>query len=167
MDRDMAVMLARYCRWADQVMFDALGKLPEGEVYRVRKTLFRTMVGTLNHNYLIDVIWKSHLLGVAHGFGNRREVLHPTLEGLAAAQAEMDGWFIDWAGGQDGGTLGEVVRFTFISGREAQMSRGAIFMHLVTHKNYHRGWVAEMMFDTVDKAPDMDLSVFLGEGHGG
>jgi len=43
------------------------------------------------------------------------------------------------------------------------MKRGEMFLHLVTHDSYHRGWVAEMFFEVGERPPETDLSVFLCE----
>jgi uncharacterized damage-inducible protein DinB len=158
---DTAIMLASYNDWADQVLFGAIKKLPEGAVYRKRKTLFGTMIGTLNHNYQVDLIWRAHLLGEQHGFTSRRDLLHPEFEGLIAAQSEVNRWYVDWARRQDAGSLEQRRQFTFVSGKSGDMTNGGMFLHIVNHKTYHRGWVAEMFFDFDMNPPETDLSVFL------
>jgi len=157
-----ALMLSQYKAWADRLMFDAVAKLPEEEWDRPRQTLFKTIVGTLNHNYVVDLIWQAHLEGREHGFNARNMVLHPKLADLWQAQQTMNDWVIDWSGKQSDLTLDEAVSFKFISGEQAVMSRGAIFLHLVNHASYHRGWVAEMFFQVPAKPPTTDLPVFMG-----
>ncbi len=51
-----ARMLARYNAWANRVMFDAVAALPEGEAVKERVSLFKNIVHTLNHNYVIALI---------------------------------------------------------------------------------------------------------------
>ncbi|MGH8665271.1 MAG: DinB family protein, partial [Burkholderiales bacterium] len=67
MDAKTARMLTRYNAWANKLMFDAVTALPEGEAVKPRTSLFRNMVHTLNHNYVIDRIWQAHLEGREHG----------------------------------------------------------------------------------------------------
>ncbi|MGH7985294.1 MAG: hypothetical protein ACREQX_03275 [Candidatus Binataceae bacterium] len=55
MTKETAVMLARYSDWGDQVLFKAMADLPDGAVYRSSSTLFGSMIGTLNHNYQVDL----------------------------------------------------------------------------------------------------------------
>jgi len=160
---DTAVMLANYSNWADQALFEAIQKLPEGAVYQPRRTLFKSMLGTLNHNYQVDLIWRAHLLGEKHGFSSRRDLLHPELGALVEAQSAINQWYIDWAQQQNAATLSESVKFNFVSGKAAQMTRGGMFLHVVNHKTYHRGWINEMFYDYDIKAPDTDLCVFLCE----
>ena len=158
---DTVRMLARYRMWADRLTFDAVQALPPGEATKARPTLFKTMIGTLNHNYLIDLIWQAHLEGRDHSFGTRNVVLHPELSGLWAAQQVVNRWYIDWSDRQSQDMLDEVVNFTFIGGEKAAMSRTDILLHVVNHATYHRGWVAEMFFQVPARNPTTDLPVYL------
>jgi uncharacterized damage-inducible protein DinB len=40
-------MLAQYKAWAGKVIFDGVAALPPGEAEKERKTLFKTIIGTL------------------------------------------------------------------------------------------------------------------------
>jgi len=159
-----ARMIARYRMWADRLTFDAVAALPPGEATKQRPTLFKTMIGTLNHNYVIDLVWQAHLEGRDHGFTARNLVLHPELSDLWRAQQAVNRWYIDWSERQSQASLDEVVNFTFIGGEKGSMSRGDILLHVVNHATYHRGWVAEMFFLVPAKNPTTDLPVFLTRG---
>lgn len=158
-----ARMLAHYKSWADEVIFDGVDALPPGEAQKERRTLFKTMIGTLNHIYVVDLIWRAHLEQREHGFSARNIVVYPELAELRKAQQAMNEWLVAWSAAQSDAALDEEVQFTFVSGKKASMSRGEIFLHLVTHAAYHRGWVSEMFFDVPARPPQSDLSVFLTE----
>lgn len=162
-DTGTVKMLAQYKAWADKVMFDGVAALPPGEAGKERKTLFKSIVGTLNHIYVVDLIWQAHLEGREHGFKARNVLLHPELPALWTAQQKMNDWIIDWGARATEASLDEDVPFTFVNGKKAAMKRGEMFLHLVTHASYHRGWVAEMFFDAGARPPQPDLSVFLCE----
>ena len=100
--------LAKYRLWADQLTFDAVAALPPGEAAKERPTLFKTMIGTLNHNYVIDLIWQAHLEGREHGFKARNLVLHEALPELWRAQQAIDQWYIDWSDRQSAPALEDV-----------------------------------------------------------
>jgi uncharacterized damage-inducible protein DinB len=80
---------------------------------------------------------------------------------LVREQLAVNEWYIDWARRQDLESLGEKLKFNFVSGQAAEMTRGGMFLHIINHKTYHRGWVAEMFFDSGINPPETDLSVFL------
>lgn len=158
---DTAVRLAAYNDWADQVLFRAMAALPDGAIYRESPTLFKSMVGTLNHNHVVDLIWRAHLLGEKHGFSTRRDVLYPDFSGLIAAQSAMNRWYTEWAARQTEAGFRERVKFTFVTGQPGEMARGEMFLHIINHKTYHRGWVSQMFFEFGVNPPETDLCVFL------
>ena len=160
-----ARMLTRYNQWSDKVMFDAVAALPEGEAVKPRASLFRNMVHTLNHIYVIDRIWQAHLEGLDHGYDARNTRDHPPLAELWRLQQEVDAWYVAWADGQTGASLDETVNYTLIGGNRGAMTRGEILLHVVMHTNYHRGYVADMFYAVPGcRPPGMDLPVLLREG---
>jgi uncharacterized damage-inducible protein DinB len=137
--------------------------LPDGAIKQKRQTVFGSMIGTLNHNYQVDLIWRAHLEGKEHGFTSRRDLLLPHFVDLVTEQQKVDQWYIDWAKDQTVDSLGERLTFKFVNGQAGAMTRGAMLLHVVNHKTYHRGWVSEMFFDAGVKPPQTDLSVYLCE----
>jgi len=158
-----ARMLARYNAWANKLIFDAVAALPPGEAMKERASLFKNMVHTLNHIYVIDLIWQAHLEGRDHGFTARNTPGHPPLAELWAAQQSIDAWYIAWSDAQSDAALDEKVNFTLIGGTPGTMTRGDILLHVTTHTSYHRGFVADMFFQVPTRAPTMDLPVYLRE----
>lgn len=157
-------MLARYNAWSDKVMFDAVAALPEGEAVKPRTSLFRNMVHTLNHIYVIDRIWQAHLEGRDHGYEARNTKDHPPLADLWKLQQAVDDWYVTWSNAQTDASLAETVNYTLIGGNAGAMTRGEILLHVVMHTSYHRGFVGDMMFQvTGHRAPGMDLPVYMRE----
>jgi len=160
---ETARMLTRYNAWANKVMFEAVAALPDGEATKPRQSLFKNMVHTLNHNYVIDLIWKAHLEGRDHGFAARNTPDHPPLADLWRLQQDVDAWYIAWSDGLSDETLCEAVNYTLIGGNKGVMTRGEILLHIVNHTSYHRGFVGDLFFQVPARAPTTDLPVFLRE----
>ncbi|HWI36355.1 MAG TPA: DinB family protein [Burkholderiales bacterium] len=159
-----AAMLARYNQWANRVIFDAVAALPPGEAEKPRTSLFRNMVHTLNHNYVIDRIFQAHLEGRPHGYAARNTPDHPSLAELRRSQEEVDAWYVRWADGIAEPALDETVRFQFVGGGEGAMTRGQMLLHVVNHTSYHRGFVADLFYQVPAKPPITDLTVYLRDG---
>ena len=156
--------LTRYNNWANQLIFEAIAALPEGEATKPRASLFKNMVHTLNHNYVIDLIWQAHLEGREHGFTARNTPGHPPLEELREKQQAIDDWYIAWGDAQTEATLAQAVHFTLIGGNRGVMTRGEILLHIVNHTTYHRGFVADLMYQVPGaRPPTTDLPVYLRE----
>jgi uncharacterized damage-inducible protein DinB len=156
-----AGMLARYNAWANRVMFDALAALPPGEAEKPRTTLFKNMVHSMNHNYVIDRIFQAHLEGRPHEYSTRNTQEHPPLAELRRAQEAVDAWYVQWAGKIAEPKLDEVVQFEFVGGGEGAMTRGQVLLHVVNHTSYHRGFVADLFFQVPARPPTTDLTVYL------
>jgi len=161
MTSDTAVMLAKYGDWADRTLFDAMRGLPEGAIHRQSATLFKSMLGTLNHNLVVDLIWRAHLCGQPHGFSTRRDVLHSDFDALVDEQGRINQWYLEWGRAQTPDSLDERLAFNFVTGQPGRMTRGQMFLHIVNHKTYHRGWVSQMFFELGAKPPETDLCVYL------
>ncbi|HTP96583.1 MAG TPA: DinB family protein [Burkholderiales bacterium] len=161
-----ARMLTRYNAWANKLIFDAVADLPEGEATKPRASLFKNMVHTLNHNYVIDRIWQAHLEGREHGYEARNTPGHPPLAELWRAQQEIDRWYIDWSDALTDAQAEEQVSFTLIGGNRGVMTRGEILLHVVNHTSYHRGFVGDLFYQVPARPPTTDLPVYLREVNG-
>ncbi len=148
-------MLMHYTAWANTRLFDTLAGLP-GDA-----PALAGVVKTLNHAYVVDLIWKAHLEARPHGFRERNTEVQPALQVLHEAQAESDRWYIACADSLDEAAHDEVVHFNFVEGGAGAMTRGQMLQHISNHKTYHRGYVAQMLYDMGSKPPVMDLPVFL------
>lgn len=159
--KSTARTLTRYNRWANKLFFEATLKLPEGEATRQRPTLFKNIVHTLNHNYVIDRIFQAHLEGREHGYTARNTTEWPPLADLWRDQQVLDAWYVSWSDDIAEAALDERVDFTFVGGGEGSMTRGEILLHLVNHTSYHRGFAADLFYQIPARPPTTDLTVFL------
>ena len=161
LDLEGAKSLARYKTWADELTLDAVAALPPGEATRERPTLFKSIIGTLNHSYVVDLIWQAHLEGRKHGFTARNVLLFPEIGALIEAQSKANEWLSDWTRAQTDASLRTLVTFCLVSGEAGTMTRSEILLHIVNHATYHRGWVSDLFFQIPAKPPTTDWNVFL------
>lgn len=153
-------MLTRYNHWADDKLFEALAKLPEGAA--TEKKGFGGMLFNMNHNIIVDRIWKGHLENKPHGYTARVTQEFPALAELRAQQNELNAWYIDYADRMDDGLYDEMIDFKYVDGGAGRLSRGDMMMHIINHHTYHRGFVGELMFQVPGhRAPTIDLPIFL------
>lgn len=154
-------MLVRYNAWANDLMFGVLASLPDGVAEEKRVTAFGNMIHTLNHALVIDRVWQAHLEHRRHGYTARNTAVHPALADLRREQEAMDKWYVAYVDGLPAEKLEEIVRFEFIDGGSGAMCREDIVLHTVNHKTYHRGYVADMLYQAGARPPAMDLPVFI------
>lgn len=156
--------LTRYNAWSNKIWFDAVAALPSGEATKERPSLFRNMVHTLNHNYVIGMIWQAHLEGREHGLASRNTPDHPALDELLRKQQEIDTWYVKWSDAVTDTALEQRRTVSLIGGNQVTMSRGEMLLHLCQHTAYHRGFVGDMFYAVPGcRPPVTDLPVFLRE----
>lgn len=153
------VMLARYKAWANSRLYATLGGLSKTELAASTPIFAGSILRTLNHVYLMDVVWKSHLLGIPHHLTVRNPEAVPPLSRLRDAQRDIDAWYIDYAATMTPDACNEVVNFTFIGGGDGTLRREDIMLHVVNHTTYHRGHVTAMLSQNGVQPAATDLPV--------
>ena len=154
-------MLMHYNAWANMRLFRLLATLDPAEVTRARKTGAGSISRILSHAYAIDLIWKGHLEHTPHGLTSKNMPFDMGLADLQGKQSDMDDWYIDYVECLADQKYDEEVSFTFIDQSPGRMTRSDILHHVVNHKTYHRGYVADILYQMDLQPPSMDLSVFL------
>jgi uncharacterized damage-inducible protein DinB len=156
--------LVRYKAWANELLYANVAKLPEAALTQPDPIIFGNLLRTLHHTYAMDYVWRSHLLGEAHGLTSRNPDFCPAFPEVRDAQRAMDAWFVDYADALGDAARKETVQFNFIGGGPGAMTREDILLHVVNHGTYHRGHVAGMMHKHGVMAPTTDYPVFLKSG---
>lgn len=160
-------MLTRYTAWANRRLFAALAALPADVVAYRRGTDGGSILGTLGHAWVVDRIWQAHLQGRPHGYASRQPATEPEFDPLRQDQAELDRWYIAYADALDAAGHDEALAFRFVDGGAGRMRRGDMLLHVINHKTYHRGYVADMLYHAGKRPPVMDLPVFLRDASQG
>jgi uncharacterized damage-inducible protein DinB len=138
--------------WANGELFDALASVPAAE----HATALHTAIRTLNHIYVVDRIFRAHLLGESHGYAATNTTETPGLGELHFAVAETDSWFENYVTGLGEQDLAESLVFRFTDGDAGTMTREEMLFHVLTHGAYHRGNVGQVLKD-ISVTPPRDL----------
>jgi uncharacterized damage-inducible protein DinB len=154
-------IMTRYSAWANQLIFEAVSRLPAEELTRPRAGPFKNIIHTLNHIYVIDQIFQAHLEGRPHGFTARNTAEAPALGDLWTAQRAIDDWYVSYSDAANESGLKEVIPFVFVGGGDGAMTRSEMILHVVNHTTYHRGFVSSCFYQIPVPPPTTDLPVFL------
>lgn len=158
-------ILVRYKAWANEKVFGMVSRLPEGEALRPRTTSYKNMVYTLNHVYVIDKVFQAHLTGQGHGYLARNTPDHPALNELWSLVSETDQWYLRYAEALRNDEADRSIDFEFIGGGRGTMTCGEMVLHVVNHGTYHRGFVADMMYQAGVRPEATDFPVFLRDAN--
>jgi uncharacterized damage-inducible protein DinB len=110
----------------------------------------------LNHIYVVDRIFRAHLLDEPHGYLATNTDATPDLGELQFSVAESDAWYESYAQKAATEQLAESVAFRFTDGDAGTMTREEMLLHVITHGAYHRGNVGQML-KLISVAPPRDL----------
>jgi len=148
--------LFAYKAWANSEFFELLATLPSN-----RAEQLHTCVRTLNHIYVVDQIFRSHLSGEPCPFDATNTKDTPTLNQLQGDVNATDAWYVNYVAELTELAQFEALVFRFTDGDTGRMTREEILLHVVTHGGYHRGNVGEIL-KSISVSPPRDLySKFL------
>lgn len=138
--------------WANKELFELLTTVNPVE----QAESLHTAIRTLNHIYVVDRIFRAHLVGALHGYEATNTVATPELSELQAGVVETDTWFEDYCASVSDTQLGERISFGFTDGDVGAMTRHEMLLHVITHGCYHRGNVGQVL-KSMAIAPPRDL----------
>jgi uncharacterized damage-inducible protein DinB len=143
--------------WTNTELFQRLGTVDPAQ----HATALHTALRTLNHIYVVDHIFRAHLLGESHAYTATNTDETPTRDALALAVAETDTWFVGYVDQLRSEDLAERLRFHFTDGDAGEMSREEMLMHVILHGAYHRGNVGQVLKSIAVTPPRDLLTKFL------
>lgn len=134
-------LLAQFNAWANRRLHAAAASLPAEDVARDRGAFFGSILGTLNHICLVDLLYRDRIEGRKSPFQGLDDILHATMPALTAAQAEIDAWFLAYAESLSEADLaGEIVFTTLLDQPEEwRVPRMVYLTNLAQHQVHHRG----------------------------
>lgn len=148
--------LFAYKAWANSELFKLLATLPPS-----RAEQLHSCVRTLNHIYVVDRIFRSHLSGELCPFDATNTKDTPSLDQLHGNMSATDAWYVNYVAELTESAQFEALPFTFTDGDAGRMTREEILLHVITHGGYHRGNVGEIL-KSISVSPPRDLySKFL------
>ncbi len=138
--------------WANNELFNALAAI----AVEPHDQAIHTATRMLNHIYVVDRIFRAHLLGEPHGYEATNTETTPELGELQFVVAETDAWYETYVAEVTEPQLAEQISFRFTDGDVGKMAREEILFHVITHGTYHRGNVGQIM-RSISAAPPRDL----------
>lgn len=150
-------LMARYNAWMNGKAFEAAGRLDPEELSRDRGAFFGSVLGTLNHLMVADVLW-SHRFG-SHPAARpalgpilamaRPESLDQTLfediASLRTARVAIDAALVDFVGGLTDADLTSTFAYERTDGERLEKPLGPVLAHLFNHQTHHRGQLSTLL----------------------
>lgn len=156
--------LAAYNRWANQMLYEAAGKLSGDAFTAPRVGFFPSLSKTLNHILVGDTVWMGRLDGTgAPGITSLDQTLHADFAPLAKARAAMDDRIVAFVDGVSAQRLDETLTYRNMAGEAMETAVDQVLTHFFNHQTHHRGQAHAMLSSTEVKPPVLDLIYYLRE----
>lgn len=149
--------LFEYKAWANEELFNLVLTIDQNEYHEVIHSAARV----LNHAFVVDEIFKSHLQKTSHNYVATNTEETPSIQTLFSKVQELDAWYCWYASNLSNEALHESLQFEFTDGEAGTMNREEMLLHVITHGGYHRGQVGQIIRAASVNPPRDILTRFL------
>ena len=149
-------LLARYNQWMNSSVYASAQSLPDVELTRNRNAFFKSIVGTLNHIMVGDLVWLGRFAKHTTEFEllNRLsqwpqpqaldQVLFTHINALAQARQQLDDIIIEFVETLQASHLQSDLNYHNMRGEVQRKNFGMVLQHFFNHQTHHRGQVTTL-----------------------
>lgn len=149
-------LLATYNRWMNEKLYCAAGSLPADALTADRQAFFGSILGTLNHLLVADLIWlrrfadhpASHEIRAVLDIPAPRaldEVLLADFVELEQQRVWLDERICGWIASLREEDLDTTLAYSSMKGVPARKNLHSLLAHLFNHQTHHRGQVTALL----------------------
>ncbi|AOY88357.1 damage-inducible protein DinB [Marinobacter salinus] len=150
-------LLANYNQWMNSKVYEAVGELSATDLTKDRGAFFGSILGTLNHILVGDIIWLKRFAAHPSCLNSLREVAglqSPTrldqivfedLDSLSRRRIWLDRKIINWIAELSESDLDFVLSYHNTKGIPANKRYSSLVLHFFNHQTHHRGQVSTLL----------------------
>lgn len=151
------VLMAEHNRRMNKKVYSASAKLSEKELSGDRGAFFKSVLGTLNHILVGDILWLKRFAAFSSSHGalsyiksldmpqSLRAILFSELAELRVEREKIDESILQWVEGLTEADLTVCISYTSTSGAAFSKQLGFLIQHLFLHQVHHRGQVTTLL----------------------
>lgn len=171
MVKSNAVLMAEYNQWMNTVIYESAATLSSAELSKDRGAFFGSIIGTLNHIVVADIIWLKRFALHPAKF-SAIQTLHTTplpeklnaiiFDNLALLREErvrLDRLILDFAHQLTEQALRSELAYTNTKGIAYTKPFGHLIQHFFNHQTHHRGQISTLLSQLGVDIGETDLLV--------
>lgn len=150
-------LMAQYNQWMNEKLYQTAAQLSAEQLVQNRGAFFGSVLGTLNHILVGDIIWLQRL--GTHPAAHRAldpvrrierptsldQILHRDLATLSEEREKLDAVIIAWAGELSRADLDHILDYRNMKGVPQRKSFGTLVLNLFNHQTHHRGQATTLL----------------------
>ncbi|MDN0083711.1 DinB family protein [Crenobacter sp. SG2305] len=148
--------MAEYNHWMNEKLYHTLEELPEATLSGNMGAFFGSLLGTLNHLLVADLLWMKRFAELPEPgmLAVLRERAAPvalnswlshSLAGCLAERRLLDRLLLDWCAALTEAELDQPLSYRNMRGVAATKPLFPVLMHLFNHQTHHRGQLSTLM----------------------
>jgi len=149
-------LMSRYNQLMNQKLIDAASNLSAEEIRCDRGAFFGSILGSLNHIYVADIIWlrrfathpkkyKIEQLPELLSYTNLNQTVANDLQSMSNLRQSLDMQIINWCQGIKAEDLESNLHYQDTKGNAYRKNCGQLIYHFFNHQTHHRGQISTLI----------------------
>ncbi len=150
-------LLSRYNQWMNDKLYGTAAQLPADELAKDRSAFFGSLLATLNHIMVADIIWLQRFSEhpAQHQALDRirampkpqalGQILLDDFTALSAERTRLDSTIITWCGQLNASDLNYKLAYRNMKGEASVKNLGSLMLHFFNHQTHHRGQATTLL----------------------
>lgn len=150
-------LMAQYNRWMNERILAACAALPDNELRENVGAFFGSLLGTLNHTLVGDIIWLQRFANHPRHYIALRDIareppltqldqrLHNEFSTLSRARTDLDQIIVALARDFEDDDFDKRLSYTDTSGTPHAKAFGPLVQHFFNHQTHHRGQITTLL----------------------
>lgn len=154
--KDSLTLMAHYNHWMNGKLIALTNDLPEGDLWADRGAFFKSVMGTLNHICVGDLLWLNRMRGLPEAGllsaldtlprpDALTQILYESTTNYSAARQTLDQLFIALVAALTPETLDAPFAYHDSRGAPHRKTLGLVLTHVFNHQTHHRGQVTTLL----------------------
>lgn len=168
-------LLSRYNLWMNDKLYNTAGQLSAEEFAKDRGAYFGSLLETLNHILVADIIWLQRFAMHPGHFStldairnmprpeSLDQILYEDFSTLNRARRELDEMIVAWCEEIEAADLDHVLMYLNMKGETANKNFASLMLHFFNHQTHHRGQATTLLSQQGLDVGVTDLLVLIGE----
>lgn len=174
---DNVQLLAKYNQSMNRKLYDTARRLSPQALAEDRKAFFKSIIGSLNHILVADIIWLKRfahssrcsaldpIISLPQPLG-LDEIRFAQLGPLALERQRLDGIICDWTTELTDADLIQPLAYRNTKGQDFVKPLDSLIVHFFNHQTHHRGQVTTLLSQEGLDVGVTDLLALIPEAAG-
>lgn len=149
--------MSQYNQWMNQKVYQTAHQLGDQKIQQDQGAFFDSLLGTLNHIYVADIIWLRRFANHAKKYQSLNQLpelssytaldqtVADNLASLEQLRQELDTVIINWCQEIDSEDLAENLQYTDTKGNPYRKNFSQLIHHFFNHQTHHRGQASTLI----------------------